>query len=253
MIRVNTNAQRYRARLRHEHFIQYIKQRIFVDRMDAIIVVIGVKGSAKSSVVYDIAKKVDPLFTIERNEIYDADTYLDFIDSAPPPATSPILDDLATAADKTRWYEDFNRIVARIGQFGGSFRYLNFFVAPDIRQHLTDIKALANFVITTYPEPKDRGLYTVRQAVMSQNLTHPYIMYPYFSRAITQDGIRQTIEFNPCLAPKPSDEEYLAYEIHKEAFTRGVITKLRKERKSKRMTKETGAKEIDLERQVTYF
>ena len=246
-------ASKMRARARHELFADYLLTYTQRYRRDVIIVIIGEKGTAKSTIAYQLSKRNDPSFSLKRNEYYDIDSYLEFLDSAPPPGTYPIFDDLSTAGDAKKWWDDFNRAIARISQFGGSFRYVNFFIAPDIRQHLTDVRALATFVITTYSEPQDIGFYHVRKGKMSDNLTHPAIFYPYLRRSVTVGKESTMVTFNPCYVPKMSDVEYREYEEYKEMWTRGTVTKIRKDIKRKRIKKETGARDIDPERQIAYY
>lgn len=243
-----------RAAARHNLFVRTIKELIWIHRKDVILVAIGPRGSGKSSIVYDISRKIDPNFTLQRNVYYDVDAELEFVTTPPypPRGTAPIYDDLATALDAKKWMDDFNRAVARTSQFAGSWGYLTSYIAPGIRDILTDIRALADFIILTEEEPEYAGYYRVRKGRISPNLTHPAIWYPYARRGIKTASGTFPVTFDACYAPRMSDDEYRIYEEYKESFTRPAARKQAKQVRKRKMKNE-GIREIDSEKGIAYY
>ena len=237
---------------RHRLFIAYLQYLVWQKRGDAIIVVIGPRGSGKSTTVYDIAKSVDRDFSLQRNIYYNIDAYLNFISTTPPRGSVPVFDDLATATDTTKWYDDFNRALIRVGQFGGSFGYITFFVAPNLSGILSGIRYQADFIIMMDSEREWAGWYNIRWGKISPNLSHPSIWFPYFARQFRIGDASRTVRFKECYSPQMSDAEYRTYEEFKESFTRPAVLSIARDAKKKKLRKE-GIRTYDQSKDTAYY
>ena len=239
---------------RHALFVAYLNQLIWKPpRTSRNIVIIGDTGTGKSTIAAGIAKGVDRQYELKRNTFYDVDAFFNFFETEPPPGSAPIFDDLAAATDVRKWWDDFNRAISRTSQFGGSFRYVSIYLAPNLSGIIADIRSLANFILMTESEVEYAGWYNVRRGIMSQNLSHPSIYFPYLSRkVIDANGNSMNVKFKGCYAPKMPDDEYRRYEEYKESFTRPAVKLMHKEAKARRM-RTKGVKHVDSERDIVYY